>query len=463
MISHLLIVEDDKTFCSALETYFQEIGYRVSSAHTVAEAYQLVAKISPDLVLLDQILPDGSGLELMQQLLEQHPGLPIILMTGTHDLELAIKAIQGGAYDFVYKPVQPNELSQILNRALKQRRLERETSASPGGQKQAGSPNEMIGQSRAMLEISKEIALVARYNTRVLISGESGTGKEVVARAIHSHSGRTGRFLMVNCAATDSDQLKSELFGHEKGAFAGAVYRKLGKFELASEGTLFLDKIGELSIPLQDKLLRVIQEGTFERIGGTKQLTTQARVIAATQRDLAAEVKAGRFREDLLYDLSVISIHVPPLRERREDIPLLAEGLMARLADTLHRPPLRITEAVMNLLLAHDWPGNVRALENVLIQALVHARSNLFTSDLLAPSIRGQALASPVAPPSDPFWDSSGRPLSLDEMEARHIQRVLNETNGHKGRTCHILGISRPALDRKIGKYGLQLARNKAL
>ena len=463
MMSHLLIVEDDKTLCSALETYFQEIGYRVSRAYTVAEADKLAAESSLDIVLLDQILPDGSGLDLMQKLLEQNLGLPIIMMTGAHDLELAIKAIQGGAYDFVYKPVQPNELSQVLNRALKQRQLERETSTLPGDQKQAGSSSEMIGQSRAMLEISKEIALVARYNTRILISGEGGTGKEVIARAIHSHSGRTGRFLMVNCAATDSDQLKSELFGHEKGAFAGAVYRKLGKFELTSDGTLFLDKIEKLAAPLQDKLLQVLQEGTFERIGSTKQLKTQARVIAATQRDLIAEAKAGRFREDLLYQLSVISIHVPPLRERREDIPLLAEGLMARLADALHRSPLRITEAVMNLLLAYDWPGNVRELENVLIQALVHTRSNLFTPDLLAPSIRGQALTPVAAPPSDPFWDSSGRPLSLDEMEARHIQRVLDETNGHKGRTCHILGISRPALDRKIGKYGLQLARNKAL
>jgi two-component system response regulator AtoC len=424
---------------------------------------QLVAEIVPDIVLLDQILPDGSGLEVMQQLLEQSPGLPIIMMTGAHDLELAIKAIQGGAYDFVYKPVQPNELSQTLSRALKQRRLERETDASSAAQKPAGAPSEMIGQSRVMLEISKEIALIAKYDTRILISGESGTGKEVVARAIHSHSDRPGRFLVVNCAATAPHQLKSELFGHEKGAFAGAVYRKLGKFELASDGTLFLDKISELAPPLQDRLLRVLQEGTFERIGSTKQLTTQARVIAATQRDLAAEVKAGRFREDLLYELSVISLQVPPLRERREDIPLLAEGLMTRLADTLHRPPLHITEAVMNLLLAYDWPGNVRELENVIIQALVHARNNVFTPDLLVPSIRGQTLVLPPAVPSDSFWNSSGRPLSLDELEAWHIQRVLNETNGHKGRTCHILGISRPALDRKIGKYGLQLNRNKAL
>jgi DNA-binding NtrC family response regulator len=462
MRGHLLIVEDDAALNFSLETLFSELSYRVSSALTVADAWKLFASVAPDVVLLDQKLPDGTGVELLERLLEREPGLPVVIMTGAHDLELAIQAIQAGAYDFIYKPIQTKELSHVLNRALEHRRLARKVTALRTSVEKPGTLGEMIGQSRAMLEISKEIALVARSEARVLITGESGTGKELVARAIHSHSGREGPFLAVNCAAIVDTLLESEMFGHEKGAFTGAVSRKLGKFELATDGTLFLDEVGELAAPLQAKLLRVLQEGVFERVGGTQQITTQARVITATNRDLAADVKAGHFRGDLLYRLNVIPIHILPLRERREDIPLLVAGLMERLARTLHRPPLRITEAAMSLLLEYDWPGNVRELENVLTQALVRTRGTFLTPDLLA--LRGNTQAAiPATTASDPFRDPTGRLLSLDELEAVHIQRVLDETGGHKGQTCEILGISRPALERKIDKYGLRLPRDKVL
>src|SRR5512143_1555988 len=462
MTGHLLIVEDDAALNFTLEAHFSDSGYRVSSALTVAEAWTQVARVAPDLVLLAHKLPDGTGLELLGRLLEREPDLPVIIMTGAHDLELAIQAIQAGAYDFIYKPIQIKELSRVLNRALEHRRLARKAVALRTNMEKPGTLGEMIGKSRAMLEISKEIALVARSDARVLITGESGTGKELVARAIHSHSDREGPFLAVNCAAIVDTLLESEMFGHEKGAFTDAVSRRLGKFELAAEGTLFLDEIGELAAPLQAKLLRVLQEGVFERVGGTQQITTQARVIAATNRDLAADVKVGHFRGDLLYRLNVILIHIPPLRERRDDIPLLVAGLMDRLSRTLHYSPLRITEAAMNLLLEYDWPGNVRELENVLTQALVCSRGPLPTPDLLA--LRGSTQAViPAAAVNDSFRDPTGRLLSLDQLEAVHIQRTLDETGGHKGRTCEILGISRPALERKIDKYDLHLPHDRVL
>lgn len=462
MRGHLLIVEDDAALNFALETHFSELGYRVTGALTMADAWKQFASVAPDVVLLDQKLPDGTGLELLGRLLEREPGLPVIIITGAHDLELAIQAIQAGAYDFIYKPIQIKELSHVLNRALEHRRLARQAVALRTSMEKPGTLGEMIGKSRAMLEISKEIALVARSDARVLITGESGTGKELVARAIHSHSDREGPFLAVNCAAIVDTLLESEMFGHEKGAFTDAVSRRLGKFELAAEGTLFLDEIGELAAPLQAKLLRVLQEGVFERVGGTQQITTQARVIAATNRDLAADVKVGHFRGDLLYRLNVILIHIPPLRERRDDIPLLVAGLMDRLSRTLHCSPLRITEAAMNLLLEYDWPGNVRELENVLTQALVRTRGTLLTPDLLALQGGTQAVI-PAAAVNDSFRDPTGRLLSLDQLEAVHIQRALDETDGHKGRTCEILGISRPALERKIDKYGLHLPHDRVL
>ena len=248
--------------------------------------------------------------------------------------------------------------------------------------------------------------------------------------------------------------LESDLFGHERGAFTGAVARKAGKFELATDGTLFLDEVGELALPLQAKLLRVLQEGVLERVGGTQQITTDARVIAATNRDLAVEVAAGRFREDLLYRLSVIHIPMPPLRERREDIPLLVVGLVDRLARSLHRAPLQVSDAAMAMMVEYEWPGNVREMENTLTQAMIRARGNVVTPDLL-----GLGATSPRNENGtvDFFSHGDGRPYSLDEVEARHIQHVLHYSGGHKGRSCEILGISRPALDRKIVKYGLEV------
>jgi two-component system response regulator AtoC len=458
MKRHLLIVEDDTALNQLLSMLFEEQGYTVASAYSKTEALKQITLSGPDLALVDQQLPDGTGLDLLVEIKEKEPDLVLIMVTGVHDLDVAIKAIQKGAYDFIYKPIKTEELLHVVERALEHRRLVHKVKALKSEVEKPVTLGEMIGKSQAMVAVSKEIALVAGSDARVLITGESGTGKELVARAIHTHSHREGPFLAVNCAAIVDTLLESDLFGHEKGAFTGAVARKIGKFELASDGTLFLDEVGELALPLQAKLLRILQEGTFTRVGGTQQLTTQARVIAATNRELADEVEAGHFRRDLFYRLNVISIHIPPLRERHEDIPLLVHGLMKRLAENLHRSPLQITPAAMNALVAYDWPGNVRELENILTQALLRARDTVLTPDLLNLQ---RALEETDVPNENhaAFRSQDGLLLSLDELEAQHIQRTLDETFGHKGKTCEILGISRPALERKIHKYGLQLPR----
>jgi DNA-binding NtrC family response regulator len=405
---------------------------------------------------LDQQLPDGQGTDLIGPALAKDPDIPIVMMTGQHDLELAIEAIKQGAADFLHKPVKLDELQGTVLRLLASRALADQ--AAPREDPAPGLTRGLIGKSDVMLAVSKEIALSARSSATVLVTGESGTGKEVVARLIHHHSGRTGPFVAVNCAAIVDTLLESELFGHEKGAFTGAQGRKVGKFEQAIDGTLFLDEVGELAATLQAKLLRALQERVFERVGGTQTIPTNARVVAATNRDLLEEARAGRFREDLVYRLKVIQIRLPSLRERREDIPLLAEGLLQRIGGRIGQSAPRIGDAALNCLRAYDWPGNVRELENLLTQAAVHARNGLITPDLLV-----FAAVSP-GPGMVPQGSGEGGGATadlvlrtLDAVEAEHIQRVLDHVQGHKGRTCEILGISRPALDRKILKYGLRV------
>jgi transcriptional regulator with PAS, ATPase and Fis domain len=286
----------------------------------------------------------------------------------------------------------------------------------------------------------------------VLISGESGTGKEMVARAIHTYSKRGGPFLAINCAALVENLLESELFGHEKGAFTGATSRKPGKFELASNGTLFLDEVGELALPLQAKLLRVLQEGTFERLGGSQLLESNARVVVASNRELAEEVVQGRFREDLYYRLNAMQIALPSLRERQEDIPMLMDGLLERVCRREGRPLVQITEGARAAAKRYDWPGNIRELENVLTQAVLRGRgAQIDELHLNLPSSVSASAATGAV----------GVPVSLEQLEAGHIQLVLNYCSGHKGKTCELLNISRPALDRKIERYSLSITKSE--
>ncbi len=450
----LLVVEDDPQLNQMLNFHFEDEGYEVEGALTCAEAVERLHGHAFDLVMLDQQLPDGTGLDLLAQLKAADPDQAVIMITGQHDLELAIEAIKHGAADFIHKPLKIEALEHVVARVLENRRLSREVAALQPPPPALTRNHALIGRSEAMLQVSKEIALSAESTANVLISGESGTGKEVVARLIHLHSGLSGPFVAVNCAAIVDTLLESELFGHERGAFTGAVSRKPGKFELAQDGTLFLDEIGELALPLQAKLLRALQEQSFERVGGTQTITSNARIIAASNRDLGVEVQEGRFREDLLYRLDVISIRLPPLRERIEDIEPLVDALMHKIAHTLHRPALQLTRPALQRLMEHRWPGNVRELENVLTQAMVHARGGALTPDLLTLG----DIPGPLSP-AEAGDETHGILRTLDEVEAEHIQRVLNHTGGHKSRSCEILGISRPALDRKIKKYALHLPR----
>jgi two-component system response regulator AtoC len=449
----LLIIEDDAALAEMLSLHFEDLGAAVSAAGSCADGLTAAHAEPFDLALLDQHLPDGAGIELLPKLLLAAPHLAVIMMTGQHDLELAIEAMSHGATDFVHKPVQIGALEETIARLLDQRRAARDTTTVPAAPAPA-IQRDLIGRSAAMLEVSKRIAVAARGAATVLISGESGTGKEVVARLIHQHSGVHGPFLAVNCAAIVDTLLESELFGHERGAFTGANARKPGKFEQAAGGTLFLDEVGELAAPLQAKLLRVLQEKAFERVGGTETLATDARIIAATNRELMAEAAAGRFREDLAYRLRVVEIRMPPLRARREDIALLVDGLLNRIAKRLSVPRPQVTESALAALASYDWPGNVRELENLLTRVALTAREGVVTPDLLElPAAAATAMTSTA----DRMASATMVLRTLDEVEAEHIQRVLSHTGGHKARSCEILGISRPALDRKIAKYGLAL------
>ncbi len=452
MTTQLLIIEDDESLNQMLQLHFEDQGYQVVGVDNCAKGLERLRKTAFDLILLDQQLPDGQGIDLLKHICDEVPEQAVIMMTGQHDLELAIHAIKAGAADFIHKPIKTKELQHVVDRVLENRRLTRKANALKPVEDGLNEPRGMIGRGEAMLQVSKEIALSAESNATILVTGESGTGKEVVARLIHHHSGLSGPFIAINCAAIVDTLLESELFGHEKGAFTGATERKQGKFELAEDGTIFLDEIGELAPPLQAKLLRILQEQAFERVGGSQQVKSNARVIAATHRDLFAESAEGHFREDLAYRLKVVTIQLPPLRERKEDIPLLAKALIQKIAHKIHKPIAQLTKPALAALSSHHWPGNVRELENLLTQALVHTRGTVITPDLLPLQNTNHAPQN-----SNSGTTSDQIHKSLDQVEAEHIQLILNHTAGHKGNTCQMLGISRPALDRKIKKYDLSV------
>jgi DNA-binding NtrC family response regulator len=409
-----LVVDDDAALNLALCAHFEDRGWRATGAHDCAAALAATTGATFDVVLLDVQLPDGDDVELLVRLLKRNPHLSVILMTGGRDVERAMQAIAAGAFDWLPKPFEPAELERLVDRAL----AARQAPAAGTAETDEAPLRTLVGESRALLEIGKTLARVAPNDTRVLITGESGTGKEVIARLVHIYSGRRGPFVAVNCAALVETLLESELFGHERGAFTGAHAAKPGKFEQAAYGTLFLDEVGELPPTVQAKLLRVLQEGVFERVGGTRTLETRARVVAATNRDLPAEVITSRFREDLLYRLAVVTLHVPPLRERREDILPLARHLLTRACRRLARSTVTLAPDAEAWLRACDWPGNVRELDNALARALLHVRGPMLTADVLDSPVA--ALLS-SATPANAFRDASGRLYSLDALEAMQI------------------------------------------
>src|SRR3954452_9500093 len=403
-MERILIVDDDRSIRELLSMHLEERGYAVSVASTGAEGFQLVEETSPSAIILDMRLPDMSGLDLIPELRKRAGEKPVLMITAHHDMSTTILAMKAGAFDYIHKPIDIEAFDVALDRALEVSRLSKGTDVVSVESQRPFRMDDLVGTSPAMQQLVKDLGRDAASHATILIQGESGTGKELIARVIHSYSAAARPFIAINCSAIVDTLLESELFGHEKGAFTGAVATKVGKFELADDGSLFLDEIGELSQNLQAKLLRVLQEREVERVGGVRRIPIRARILAATNRDLAGEVHAGRFREDLYQRLKVVTLRLPTLRERVEDIPLLVEHLLQKVNQRLHKNLRRVPREVIEKLQKRAWPGNVRELENVLTRAAVLSQGDLLLEHHLV-----DETAAPRVDPSPPPAPSSGR------------------------------------------------------
>ncbi len=444
----ILVIDDDVANCRTLQFHLQSLGYTVEIAYGVNDGLEILKKLNPDLIICDIQMPGKSGLEALPEFKSLNPDVHVIMITAFHDMETTIQAMQNGAEDYIHKPIDIDELNDCVDRIFS--RLNKNVINTINGNIKLNTPYTMIGRSRAMKEVFKTIGLVASSPVTVLINGDSGTGKELVARAIHqSGNNCNGPFVAINCAALVETLLESDMFGHEKGAFTGAVTKQLGKFALAENGTIFLDELGELSLTTQAKLLRVLQEKEFTPLGSKQSQKTNARVIAATNVNLPEKVIAGTFREDLYYRLKVVTISLPPLRERKEDILDLIQVLLHRINMQIHRNVTHVTEDVLSCFQNYDWPGNVREMENVLAKAVALCPNNTITLDLV-----GDVCAVAEEKKEGTSYQDLAR-LSLDDVEKLHVKRVLDATNWHRGQTCDILKISRPRLRRMIKNYNL--------
>ena len=459
-MARVLVVDDDRAIRRTLEKFLQGEGHEVATAGDGREALDACRAGSVDVVLLDLGLPEVDGLGVLGALREDGAGPTTIVVSARDDMQSTIKAIQLGAYEYLVKPLDIDRLRLTVRRAVESREAGRTLSQLVDQASSEYQVGNIIGSSRAIHEVYKAIGSVSTSRASVLVVGESGTGKELVAKAIHYASAdRDKPFLPVNCTALSRELLESELFGHVRGAFTGAVADKAGRFELAGQGTLFLDEIAEIPVDLQAKLLRVLQERTFERVGDARPLPLRARVVAATHRDLDAMVHSGAFREDLLYRLRVVEIRLPPLRDRREDIPLIVEALLTKINRELHKRVRYVAQDAMEALMAYVWPGNVRELENALTRAVVLAKGEVVERDALPLPGLGSSETPPAARPGASRLAAGADEetiLPLREIEKRHVDRALRATGWNKRRTCALLDISRPTLDRKIDEFGLQ-------
>jgi DNA-binding NtrC family response regulator len=454
-MARILIVDDEPNMRRILTLILQEAGHSVAESSGVTTALEALASSQFDLVISDKKMPDGDGFDILRYCRENDPSLPVVILTALATVELAVEAMLAGAFDFISKPFVPEVVTAVAKRATERTRLLRENEVLREEAKRFVFADEILGVSNSIAELKEKIARVAPTNATVLITGETGTGKELVARAIHRGSSRSGEtFLAVNCAAVSEQLLESELFGHEKGAFTGADKPRQGLFEAAHHGTLFLDEAGEMSLGLQAKLLRVLTDGQFLRVGANVPRTVDVRVIVATHRDLEERVSRSEFREDLYYRLAVVPINIPPLRERREDIPLLVEFLIAQVTRELKVSPKTIQTDAVAKLRNYDFPGNVRELRNLIERACILAAGEEITvNDLIL-----QSDSRPLEPDSD--WiqglpesiDLSG---TLDDIENRLIQRALLASDGVQAEAARKLGISRSDIAYKIKKYRL--------
>lgn len=443
----ILVVDDEAIQRESLAVWLEQDGHEVDTAASGEEAIELVKKGVYALYFVDLKMPGMDGIETMAEIHALQPDASVVVITAYATVDTAISAIREGAVEYVVKPCNPREVSILVERILHLKSLERENLALREKLNERFRFHGIISRNPKVLSICDLVREVADLPSTVLIRGESGTGKEVVARAVHSAGIRGSRpFVAVSCAALAESLLESELFGHEKGAFTGASARRLGKLEVAADGTLFLDEIGDVPPKLQVDLLRVLQEREYNRVGGNELIPLRARVIAATNRDLEAEVAAGRFREDLYYRLNVIGIRIPPLRERKEDVPLLAHHFVESIALELGREVPSISEDAMDLLLDHEWPGNVRELENALERALVTAHDGVLTADDFAFLDTARGVHGAWRFPVD---------VSLREVEQKAIELTLQRHAGNVKRTAEVLGIDRSTLYEKMSRYGI--------
>lgn len=448
MLYTILVIDDEKNIREGLAEYLSGDGYRTVTASDGMEGMKAIDSGEIDLVITDLRMPRLSGKELLATVATRYAGLPVIILTGHGTIEDAVSAMRSGAFDFLTKPVNLDHLSLLIKRALEARELARKNRELQDQVEQQRATSSIIGSSEAMKKIFDLIRKVAPTKASVLITGESGVGKELVADAIHNLSPRREKSLIkVHCAALAESLLESELFGHEKGAFTGAQARKRGRFELANEGTLFLDEIGEINQNVQIKILRVLQEKKFERVGGEGTVEVDVRIVAATNRDLKKEIAEGRFREDLYYRLNVVNLHIPPLRERRDDIPILATAFLREFSQENGKSIDGFEPKARQLLYAYPWPGNVRELRNCIESAVVMASGSLLTVDDLPPGVRSGAEGASVRLPVG---------SSLADAERQLIRETLASTGGNKSRTAEILGIGRKTLYQKIEEYDLE-------
>ena len=443
-MSRILIIDDDESLCRSLQIQLTELGHEVKYANRGLAGLDLAAQYTPDLILLDLALPDGSGLEFLPRITSGSE-VPVAMITGQQDMKATIEAMRLGAFDYLRKPFDLDDVRLLLEKAQRAKTERRKDGPDLRAELASPGRHEIVGSDPGVIELIKQIGLLSRSRVTVLVEGESGTGKELVARALHEAAAPGDPFIPINCSAVVPTLFESELFGHERGAFTGADARKTGKMELAGKGTLFLDEIGDMPLELQAKLLRVLQEREFERVGGVESVPFRARVIAATNKDLRQLVREERFREDLLFRLTVSSLRVPPLRKRRGDIRPLVQHLLGRITKELHRDVEGVDESALRRLEAYDWPGNVRELENVLTRAVALAQRPILTAEEFGVSL--------CPSPGDPGPEAI---VPLRDAEKRYIEKVLTAHAWNITRTAKTLEISPTTLRKKINDYKIR-------
>jgi two-component system, NtrC family, response regulator len=463
-VPHVLIVDDELNIRRVLAAMLAREGYEVTAAADGEQALAVLQKTPVHVVVTDLVMPRLGGLELLGRIGSEFPDVPVIVITAHGTVDSAVQALKAGAFDYITKPFEQDELKKVIAKASRAHEIERQNVHGPT---RAGEKAPLVGHSASMRQIFEIVAKVADSPSTVLITGESGTGKEIVARELHRGSPRRDKPLIkVNCAAIPKDLVESELFGYEKGAFTGAVGSKPGRFELADGGTLFLDEIGEVPVEMQVKLLRAIQESEFERVGGIKTLHVDVRLIAATNRDLKALIADGRFREDLYYRLAVVPISLPPLRDRREDIPLLVHHFIGKYNQRLGKRVERVDDEAMQILLGYSWPGNIRELENLMERSVLFADGPVILGSSLPDALRERS-AGPAVPiaavgPLGAIAAPSGASMkeivrhAQAELERELISRALEETAGNVTRAAKRLQISRKSLQVKMKELGLR-------